>query len=135
MLCTYMYVFMYMYVCKYACMYVCMYVCMYSDLVKAQNHSAVPRFKIITRGCGHNKQVCLIVYHMAQMKRCLSDTVPVLAKKSKHKLGYNYDWKEEFPWHGPVYAEDYSAVIKGSLCSLCHNTSQRNSSGMWTLYS
>ena len=49
------------------------------------------------------------------MKHSLGDTVPVLAKKSKHKLGYNSDWKEEFPWHSP---EDDSAVIRGLLCSL-----------------
>ena len=46
------------------------------------------------------------------MKCSLGDTVPVLAKKSKHKLGYN---SEEFPWHSP---EDDSAVIRGLLCSL-----------------
>ena len=52
---------------------------------------------------------------MAKMKRSLGDTVLVLAKKSEHKLGYNSEWKEEFPWHSPVYAEDDSAVIMFAL--------------------
>ena len=59
-----------------------------------------------------------------------------LPKKSKHKLGYNVTWKDEFPWHFPVYVEEGNAEsgVSGLLCSICqrHGTKQRNSAGTWT---
>jgi len=32
-----------------------------------------------------------------------------MPKKSKHKLGYNITWMDEFPWHFPVYVENGNA--------------------------
>ena len=57
-------------------------------------------------------------------------------KKSKHKIEYDAHWKEEFPWHVPVYAEEGNAesCVLGLLCSLCqrHGTKQRSRTGTWT---
>ena len=59
-----------------------------------------------------------------------------MPKKSKHKLGYNITWKDEFPWHFPVYVEEGNAEsgVSGLLCSIRqrHGTKQRNSAGTWT---
>ena len=57
-------------------------------------------------------------------------------KKSKHKIEYDAHWKEEFPWHVFVYAEEGNAEssVLGLLCSLCqrHGTKQCNRTGTWT---
>ena len=52
---------------------------------------------------------------------------------NKHKVGYSISWKEDFPWHIPVY-DRAGSTVTGLLCSLCkqHNTKQRNSVGTWT---
>ena len=52
---------------------------------------------------------------------------------SKHMVGYNASWKEDFPWHIPVY-DAAGSTVTGLLCSLCkqHQTKQRNSAGTWT---
>ena len=52
---------------------------------------------------------------------------------SKHKIGYNASWREDFPWHIPVY-DAAGSTVTGLLCFLCkqHQTKQRNSAGTWT---
>ena len=52
---------------------------------------------------------------------------------NKHKVGYSISWKEDFPWHIPVY-DRAGSTVTGLLCFLCkqHNTKQRNSVGTQT---
>lgn len=58
------------------------------------------------------------------------------AKKAKHKIEYDKRWKEEFPWHVPVYNEEGNSksCVVGLLCSICqrHGTKQHNRAGTWT---
>ena len=55
--------------------------------------------------------------------------------KSKHRIGYNSAWKDAFPWHVPVYADESAQGrrVTGLLCNLCqrHQARQRNGSGTW----
>ena len=57
-------------------------------------------------------------------------------KRTKHKLGYSASWKDEFPWHFPVYAQegDAESGVSGLMCTICqrHGAKQRNSAGTWT---
>ena len=71
------------------------------------------------------------------MKRTRCDsTCDQPAKKAKHKIEYDKRWKEEFPWHVPVYNEEGNSesCVVGLLCSICqrHSTKQRNRAGTWT---
>lgn len=58
------------------------------------------------------------------------------AKKAKHKNEYDVHWKDQFPWHIPVYSEEGNSEssVVGLLCSICkhHGTKQRNHVGTWT---
>ena len=69
---------------------------------------------------------------MAGRKRPCSSSDSARAVK-KHKVGYSASWKEEFPWHVPVY-DSAGSTVAGLLCSLCkqHNMKQRNNVGTWT---
>jgi hypothetical protein len=69
-------------------------------------------------------------------RRTSSQTGTGSQKAKKHKIEYDVRWKEEFPWHVPVYSEDgnsESGVI-GLLCSTSrlHGVKQRNRMGTWT---
>ena len=71
------------------------------------------------------------------MKRTRCDsTCDQPAKKAKHKIEYDKHWREEFPWHVPVYIEEGNSesCVVGLLCSICqrHGTKQRNRAGIWT---
>ena len=70
------------------------------------------------------------------MKRTRPGSSDQPAKKSKHRVEYDVRWKEEFPWHVPVYREDGNSEsdVTGLLCSICkrHGTKQRNNAGTWT---
>ena len=69
---------------------------------------------------------------MAGRKRPRSSSDSVTAT-NKHKVGYCASWKEEFPWHVPVY-DSAGSTVTGLLCSLCkqRNTKQQNNVGIWT---
>ena len=58
-----------------------------------------------------------------KMPRSSSDSSTDLT--NKHKVGYSASWKEDFPWHVPVY-DSAGSMVTGLLCSLCkqHNTKQ-----------
>ena len=70
-------------------------------------------------------------------KRPRSDSPSSISSKSRHKIGYNPNWKTDFPWHIPVYgssSSDSDGSVVGLLCSTCklHRTKQRNNAGNWT---
>ena len=70
-------------------------------------------------------------------KRPRSDSPSSISSKSRHKIGYNPNWKTDFPWHIQVYGSsgsDSDSSVVGLLCSTCklHRTKQRNHAGNWT---
>ena len=56
---------------------------------------------------------------------CSSDRV---VRKSKHREGYNADWKDQYTWLLPVADRDEPTEICGLLCELCqrHKVTQRS---------
>ena len=70
-------------------------------------------------------------------KRLHSDSPSSISSKSRHKIGYNPNWKTDFLWCIPVYGSsgsDSDGSVVGLLCSNCklHRTKQQNNAGNWT---
>ena len=51
---------------------------------------------------------------------------PQVAAATKHKVGYNTSWNEDFLWHIPIY-DSAGSTVTGLVCSSCkqHHTKQR----------
>ena len=67
------------------------------------------------------------------MKRCVSTgSCNPETKEGEHKIEYDVHWKDVFPWHIPVYAEEGNSKseVVGLPCSLCkrHGTTQNGPS-------
>lgn len=58
-----------------------------------------------------------------KMKRTSNGSSDQPAKKSKHGEEYDVRWKEEFPWHVPVYSKEGNTEsdMTGLLCSVCQS--------------
>ena len=71
-----------------------------------------------------------------KIKHASCELFDLATKKSDHKLEYDVCWKEEFPWHPPVYREEgiSESSVTGLLCSVCQccGTKRHNHSGTWT---
>jgi len=59
------------------------------------------------------------VSHEEAKERVYHDSSDRFVRKSKHREGYNTDWKEQYPWLLPVADRDAPEEICALLCEFC----------------